>query len=82
MSRVVRYIAEAEEFNSSLTIGKLYAVEDDEDIVDPEIEKEFGCVTVWDDEGHLHEICKSNYEFVEDVNWYSVRPKKRYIQQY
>ncbi|MGG1659476.1 hypothetical protein [Brevibacillus sp. NRS-1366] len=80
MSRVVKFIAESQEHIEGLTIGKLYAVEDNEDIVDPELEKECGCVTVWDDDGHLHEIYKPLYEFIEGVSWFSVLPKKRYLE--
>lgn len=78
--RVVRYNSKTQPEKSGLTNAKLYAVEDNVDLVDPDIEKEFGCVTVWDDNGQLNEIDQGYYEFVEGVNWYFVLPKKRFIE--
>jgi hypothetical protein len=77
---VVKYLGESKE--SGLTKGKEYGVETDEDLVGPEIYNDFGCVTVWDDKGHLHEIEEDEYEVVtvSEKEWWKTVPRKRYLE--
>ena len=61
----------------SLTVGNHYAVEEDEDYVEPCLFEEGGTVTVWDDNGELAEILSTDYIIVEEMDWFDVLPKKR-----
>ncbi|MFE4571379.1 hypothetical protein [Paenibacillus chitinolyticus] len=75
---VVKYTGEST--TNGLTKDSLYGVETDEDLVDEEVYTNFKAITVWDEAGRLHEIEEDNYEIVEEANWFSIVPEKRYIE--
>lgn len=72
---MVKYIGETK--SNGLTHGKLYGVETDIDIVEY-LDDLY--VTVWDDNGHLHEIMNGEYEVNEGEDWENIVPKTRYIE--
>lgn len=72
---VVRYLGETNE--NGLTNGELYGVETDIEIV-AYINDTY--VTVWDDEGELHEITSGDYEVVEGEDWFEVVPDHRHTE--
>jgi hypothetical protein len=78
INTVVIYSGETKE--NGLTYNKPYAVETDVDLVEY---YEF-CVTVCDDNGHLHEIETDKYVIVsaDPKDWRKAKPDKCYTEIY